>query len=159
VLFRSSILDTNRPIRAALLSAARKLLGQCECGDVAFTGDLVVRVIAPSIGLEMKVTPIAGTDGMEPDAAVLAAERVVAARLERILTAFLSPNENTVLRVLAELEPTTAGQVFDKIKGRVGKSAFWELWGNLQQRGLVVQREDDKYRIGLDLVRDLISEG
>lgn len=154
-------MDTNRPLRGALLSAARMLLGQC--GDAPYSGDLVVRVIAPALGLEMKLIPIAGIDGLEPDAAAtaatVAAERMARNRLERILKVFISPNEATILRMLAELEPTTASQVFDKIKGKVSKSAFWELWGNLQQRGLVFQREDEKYLIGMDQVRDLISDG
>ena len=146
--------DANRRLRAAILSAARLLLGRGE----PFAGDIVVKIAADAEGLEVRVKPTAELDGLGADAnQMAAADAVLLARLEQMAQFLLSPDEQKLLRDLSENQPCTATSVQTRCKQVLSKSDFWAVWGQLQKRRLVEEGDDGRYRVGPDVVMKMLS--
>jgi hypothetical protein len=154
--------DTTDRIRAAILSAARHLLGT----GGPYEGDVLVRIVAPGKGIECRVKPTATASGLEADPIALAGAdamllsriKQLESRIKQLENHLLSPAERLLLRTLSELEPCSASAVQDAVRAEVKKSDFWSIWGQLQHRQLVHQRDDKLYTLAVDWVRELIGE-
>ncbi len=143
-------------VRHAILVAARQLLGHVG----PYTGDVVVVVKAPDEGVEVRVKPTKDANGIDGSNAPLAtADAHLLARVKQLTAHMLSPDEQKLLRDLAEHEPCSATSVADRCKPVLGKSAFWVVWGQLQGRRLVAQGDDEKYRIAADWMRGMLGSG
>lgn len=84
-----------------------------------------------------------------------------AVSLPEVLRAFLSPDERTILKVLAR--PSAANGLPARavlLETGIEKSKFWVTWPNLQLRGLVLEEGNGNrrlYRLGPDWLRLLLS--
>lgn len=148
--------DANRRLRGAILSAARLLLGR----SAPYTGELVVKICAPAEGVEVRVKPTGDVSGLEPVDGSATADALLLARLEQLTAHFLSTDERTVLRLLADHEPCSATQISDEVRKepyRIAKAKFWEIWGQLQHRRLVHQEDAGQYRLAVDWVREMLG--
>ena len=143
--------------RQTLLTAARRLLGHVS----PFTGDLVVKVVAVDEGVELKVKPTKDADGLsggKSETGIPVSDAHLLARIKQLTSHLLSPDEQKLLRDLADNEPCSASSVADRCKPVLGKSSFWVVWGQLQHRRLIDQGDDERYRLAADWVRTLLAE-
>ena len=143
---------TRPQIKQILLWSARMLAS--ADGTTPYPGSIKVEVIQVDEAEAVMVKPHRGLDGMEPPEGLRVAEGS-AVPVSELLRAFLSPDERRLLADLGEHQPCSATSVADRLAMR--KSAFWELWGNLQQRGLVVQGDDEQYRLGPEWLGGLLG--
>ena len=136
--------------RAALFHCARLLLS--TAGGHAYPGAITVTVRAPELGERRTFEPTADTTGLPVTLPKMTAaqapsthtppapdlpEGVTAADL---LRTFFSDEERAILKAATRLageKRVMAGDVLVDVDMEKGR--FWNLWVNLQMRGLIVQ--------------------
>jgi hypothetical protein len=146
--------DETRASRNALLSAARLLVGH----GGAYVGHVVVRIAAPELGVELKVTPTADCHGLPTAGQSLQLAGVGnSANIQEMLAAMFSRDEVRILSELLGGAVCKASNVLSATK--IEKSKFWALWSNLQQRGVVVDAEGDDggFVLGPEWVREFLE--
>lgn len=143
-----------RELKSVILWAARMLVSE-DGGETLYSESIRVKIEKTDEAEAMVVEPRRGLDGLAvpeqlrqaPDADVGAPE---------LLRVLLGDSERVLVADLLEHGPCQATQVLDRCRAKVGKSDFWPLWGSLQSRGLVVQGDDDLYRVGPPWVREVV---
>jgi hypothetical protein len=143
-------------LKAIALWAARMLAS--EGGGTPFPGKVRLEIVKSDDSESVVVKPTKGIDGLSAPEQLRGDERIDAT-MSDLLQLFLSPDERSLLIELQAAGKATASAILERAKGKVSKSAFWELWGNLQQRGLVVQGNDELYRVGPVWVGQLLKAG
>jgi hypothetical protein len=144
-------------LRAAALWCARLLVGD---GGAPYAGPIRVRVCRPEECEELVVRSTAAAD--TPPAWLALGEEAGAgagASAAELLRSLLSPDESKILADLLAHQPCSASSVQDRCRAVVGKSEFWCIWGQLQGRRLVEQRDDDRYQVGPEWLARLLTKG
>ncbi len=133
-------------LRAAILWCARMWV---SFDGTPFSGPISVRVGMPEEKAANILKPRAVAEGMQsPEWFALGVEGGIGASLSEVLRVLLSPDEEKLLADLLKHQPCSASSVHERCKATINKSEFWAVWGQLQQRELVEQGDDDRYRVG-----------
>lgn len=133
-------------LKGAILWCARMLVG---FDGKPFSGPLRVSVCQTEEREMRVVKPLPTLDGMErPDWFALGETEAEVASASELLRLLLSPDEEKLLADLVKHQPCSATSVKDRCKAVLGQSEFWSCWGQLQQRHLVEQGDDERYRVG-----------
>lgn len=133
-------------LRTAILWCARMWVG--KDGEL-FAGPICVQVRLPELSESSILKPRATADGMQPPAwFALGEEGGLGVSTSELLRVLLSPDEQKLLADLLAHQPCSASSVQERCKATLSKSAFWEVWGQLQKRELVEQGDDERYRVG-----------
>ena len=137
-------------LRKGLLWLARMLVSH---SNKPFEGPVIVRVEQVEEREAKVLKPRCASEGMEPPSwfALGGGEDgggACGASAEELLAVLLSPDEQKLLTDLVKHAPCSATSVQERCRLVLSKSAFWEVWGQLQKRGLVEQGDDERYRVG-----------
>jgi len=137
-------------MRKGLLWLARMLVSH---SDKPFDGPVSVRVEQVEEKEAKLLKPRCASEGMEPPAWFRLGgsdsdKGECGASAEELLAVLLSPDEQKLLADLVTHAPCSASSVHERCKAVLTRSAFWEVWGQLQKRGLVEQGDDERYRVG-----------
>lgn len=141
------------PARAALLWAARVILGAGR----TYPGPLRVVIRADGRGTDVTVRPTPDADGLASADVSPAAAAEAVARSALLARHFLGDDERRILVALADLQPTTAQAVCDRVK--MTRSTFFALWGSLQGRGLVDELDSGRFEVPARWVGLVTGEG
>lgn len=147
---------SRRDLKSIILWAGRMLAS--EDGKSPYPDPIRVKIEKTDDAEAVTVEPKRGLDGMtapeglerEPEADVSVSE---------LLRVLFSQDERVLLADLIDNEPCQATDVMDRCRSRIKRSAFWDLWGNLQQRAVVEQDDDNRYRVGPKWVREVVGKG
>lgn len=137
---------TRDELKAAILWCARMWV---SLDGEPFPGPISVLVRMPEESNANILKPRGTLDGMKrPDWFALGEEGELGVDVSELLGVLLSPDEEKLLADLLSHQPCSASSVHERCKNVVNKSEFWALWGQLQQRQLVEQSDDERYLIG-----------
>jgi hypothetical protein len=138
-------IPTRDEMKQAILWLARMLVSY---SGEPYSEPLQVSIRLPEEEETVSIRPKATGDGMSPPAwFMLGGEEGSGASASELLRVLLSPDEEKLLADLLTHQPCSASSVQDRCKGVLNKSEFWSVWGQLQQRKLVEQREDERYQV------------
>lgn len=143
-----------RTLKSGILWCARWMLSADEFYrgklkvDISYGHERDTITVRPTRDASGMIPP-AGMEGMEPGAS-----SGVSPPAGEVLRCFLSHQERMILRSLAGREPSTAQDVCDDVK--MTRSVFFAIWGNLQQRGIVDEDDNGKFRLAAEWLRDYV---
>jgi hypothetical protein len=139
-------------IKAIALWASRMLASE-DGGKSPFTGRMHLQIHKTDLGEVAVVKPLSESDGLAIPQVIDDGQREVS--VSDLIEVLLSHNEKTLLKELHNARKARASEIMVRVKGQIGKTVFWELWGNLQHRGLITQDDDDMYRVGKTWIGEL----
>jgi hypothetical protein len=143
---RNLKLPARDELKVAILWCARMLV---SFDGQPFSGPLRVTVLQPEEQEAKIIKPKGTLKGMEPpNWFALGEEGGVGVSVSELLRVLLSPDEEKLLADLLKHQPCSASSVQDRCQATIKKSEFWAVWGQLQQRELVEQGDDERYRVG-----------
>jgi hypothetical protein len=133
------------------------MLASEDGGVTPFPGRMRLEIHKSDIRETVVVKPLSGSDGLTTPKTI--EDGRIEVTISDMLEVLLSHHEKILLIELLRAKKARASEIIERMKGRIGKTSCWELWSNLQQRGLVIQDEaDDMYRVGPEWVKELCGE-
>lgn len=141
---------SRRVLKGAILWCARWMMGD---GD--FYAGSNLRIEITTEGERVAVEPSPRADGLsEPEPVGVAPSADVQA--EELIRVLFSRDEMRILSELLGEAPVKATAVRDATG--IKNARFWELWGNLQQRGVVTDAEGGEgFAIGPAWVKQFVT--